>query len=70
MRNYNKLIPPEEIGMWVDLMTIQEWEEALEEGMFTTYDGTGYWVKDGKESDDEVFSTKQEDATHVAWYNK
>jgi len=53
-----------------DLFTIEEWNEAIETGWITNWDGSGYWVKDGKESDDEVFSTPQEDATHIAWYNK
>ena len=51
------------------LMTVEEWLTA-KNVEFGNYDGSGYWVKDGKESDDEVFSSEPEDATHVAWYNK
>ena len=53
-----------------DLFTVEEWKEAVESGDFNMFDGVGYWVKDEKESDDEVFSTPQLDATHVVWYNK
>jgi len=53
-----------------DVMSIKEFEKLKKAGAITNYDGSGYWVKDGKESDDEVFHSKQEDATHVAWYNK
>jgi hypothetical protein len=37
---------------------------------FSNYDGSGYWVKDGKKSRDEIFSTPRLDATHIVWYNK
>ena len=52
------------------IFTVDDWRKAVEDGDFCNYDGSGYWVKDGMESDDEVFSTPQLDATHVAWYNK
>ena len=53
-----------------DIYTVEEWNAAVESGMFTNWDGSGYWVKNDLKSDDEVFSTLQEDATHVVWYNK
>ncbi len=53
-----------------DIFTVDEWKEAINEGCFSTYDGCGYWVKDGLISNDEVFSTPVLDATHVVWYNK
>lgn len=52
-----------------EIMTVDEWAK-LKNVVYGNYDGSGYWVKDGMESQDEVFSTPQEDATHVAWYNK
>lgn len=55
---------------YCDLMTVKDWQKAVDAGCFGNFDGSGYWVKDGKESRDEVFSTPQLDATHVAWYNK
>jgi hypothetical protein len=52
----------------IDLMTISEFND------FSSWcnldDGTGYWVRDGFRSDDEVFNSEQLDATHVVWYNK
>lgn len=54
----------------LDIYTVEEWEQAIKEGAFCNYDGNGYWVKDGLESRDEVFSTPKLDATHVVWYNK
>lgn len=53
-----------------DLMTVEVWEECVAGGCFCNYDGSGYWIKNGKASRDEVFSTPKLDATHVIWYNK
>lgn len=53
-----------------DVYTIKEWNQALELGLITKYDGFGYWAKDDLKSRDKVFSTPQSDATHVVWYNK
>lgn len=53
-----------------DIYSVEKWNEAVKDGWFNTYDGHGYWVKDGLKSRDEVFSTPQLDATHVVWYNK
>jgi hypothetical protein len=64
-RQYNQELPD-----YVDLMTTEDWLSAVDDGCFCDFDGSGYWVKDGKECRDEVFSTPQLDATHVAWYNK
>ena len=66
-RKYDKAITKQTYG---DLMTVEEWNQAVDEGWFITTDGSGYWVKDGKECDDEVFSSEPLDATHVMWYNK
>ena len=60
-----------EVYDFADIMTAEEWNEAVKQGWFNNDDGSGYWVKDGKECKDaEVFSSPQLDATHVAWYNK
>lgn len=53
-----------------DVFTLKEWKEITESGGINSDDGHGYWCKDGKESNDEVFSTEAQDATHVAWFNK
>lgn len=64
--NYNREIPD-----YGDVMTIDEWNDAVELGLFTTYDGQGYYCKDGKMSNLEVFTvTTPHDATHVCWFNK
>lgn len=65
MRGYTREVDPE-----TDVFTVEEWKEAVANGSFVNDDGSGFWMKDGKESQDEVFSTEPEDATHVAWYNK
>ena len=59
-----------EVYKFAAVFTVEDWESAVNEGLFIDYDGSGYWVKDGKSSRDEVFSTPPLDATHVAWYNK
>lgn len=59
-----------DLPSYADLMTVEDWNQSVEEGWFISDDGHGYWVKDGMQSRDEVFSTPQQDATHVAWYNK
>jgi ribose-phosphate pyrophosphokinase len=53
-----------------DIYTIEQWNKVLSDGWIHNDDGSGYWVKDGMKSSDEVFSTGQLDATHVVWYNK
>lgn len=63
---YTKKIDPK-LG---DIFTVAEWKKSVRDGYFTNWDGSGYWVKDNLSSDDEVFSTRSLDATHVIWYNK
>lgn len=64
-REYKRKVKPED-----DLYTVKEWLEEIKNKLCCNYDGSGYWVKDGLRSDDEVFSTEPLNATHVAWYNK
>ena len=66
----NRYVEKLKIDIDDDIYTVKEWREALDMGLFWTYDGFGYWCKDGYRSKDEVFSTLQLDATHVIWYNK
>ncbi len=65
MRRYNGLIPD-----YADVMTVEEWKDNVDGGLFVPDDGEGYWCKGNKESRDSVWESKAEDATHVAWYNK
>lgn len=61
-----------------DLMTIGEFIEDCKRGVFTDYDGSGYYVVDGYESDIPVDCGLLREGivnqampwTHVAWYNK
>ena len=53
-----------------DMYNVEEWEDCVKDGWFGNFDGSGYWVKNGFKSHDEVFSTPKLDATHVVWYSK
>lgn len=67
MREYNREIEVDyDYGT---VFTIKQWSD-FKDKCYMDYDGYGYWVKNGYESKDEVFSTEPEDATHVVWYNK
>ena len=63
----------DEIPDYADVMTIQEFNGAVEDGFIINGDGIGYYVKNNKMNRKlEVFYTVEEpkDATHVAWFNK
>lgn len=51
-----------------DIITVDDFEASVGKKELSKFDGYGYWVKDGKESEDFVFSEPKLDATHVAWY--
>jgi hypothetical protein len=53
-----------------EVITVEDFDIAVSNKELTKWDGHGYWVKDGLESEDMVFSDPQLDATHVSWYNK
>jgi hypothetical protein len=53
-----------------EILTVEDFDTAVGNKELTKWDGHGYWVKDGMESEDMVFSDPQLDATHVSWYNK
>jgi hypothetical protein len=52
------------------IMTVEEWQNAVEDGYFENEDGSGYWVKNNLACRDEVFNSEPLDATHMVWYNK
>jgi len=65
----------EEVPDYGHVMTIEEWNEVVDYGMFINYDGFGFFCKDGKmDRNLEVFSPRAihtaTDATHVCWFNK
>lgn len=54
-----------------DLMTVEDFKECVECGMFYSDDGAGYWATDTHESNLSVWRiTRPSWATHVTWYNK
>lgn len=66
--------PPSRIYIEVDpsdplignLIPLEKWKKDPHH----PNDGFGCWVKDGWVSDDSVFSTEAEDATHILWFNQ
>lgn len=65
-RIYNRNVDEEDD----DIFTVAEWHDAVADGYFCDYDGSGYWMKNGMSSRDDVFGTPPLDATHVVWFNK
>jgi len=67
-----------ELSKYGDVMDAIQFEKDLAEERntghtilgFSNWDGHGYWVKDNKQSNDEIFSTPRLDATHIIWFNK
>lgn len=63
-----------EIPDYGDVMTVKEFKEEVECGMFGDYDGSGKPAKDGKMSHQDIKPSKIEeipsDATHIVWFNK
>jgi len=57
-----------------DLMTVQEWLECVEGGMFIDYDGHGRPAKDGLMSSMFISPSRARsipiDATHIVWFNR
>lgn len=52
------------------IVSVEEFSTLLEYTAIAQDTGNGYWAKDNLISDDDVFSTKSEDATHVIWFDK
>lgn len=66
LRLYDEKLPD-----YGDLISVEDWNRAVDDGSFVNEDGCGYWVKDNLMCHkDEVFSSPQLDATHVMWFNK
>lgn len=67
---YNRKIAPDD-----DVMEIEDFKAAVEQGAFMDYDGFGYPVKDSlADNDIRIRPSKLEDipddATHIVWFNK
>jgi len=52
------------------IITVEEWYNALGEGIYTYYDTRAYWMFDNKVSVASAFSTPQKESTHVLIYEK
>lgn len=73
MMRFNNPIPK-----YGHVMTINDFKEAVDDGMFTDYDGHGYASNGKHESEYLIMPSRvdflpkevKEQATHVVWYNK
>lgn len=81
LRRHELLLGLKHIPDYADVMTIDEFDQAVADGSFIDYDGTGYAVVDNMESWIQVrpsdmlhraqgFFLKKLGFTHVAWYNR
>ena len=69
--NYDQT-PSDGLG---EIMTVDNFRDAVAAGAFIDYDGFGYPVKNGKYDDDFVIIPSQvskipDDATHIMWFNR
>ena len=64
-RAYKRLTPD-----YAELIPVDEWEAGVSVGLYSVDTGSGYWVRNGMQSNEDAHSTPQDDATHVAWYSK
>lgn len=64
MRDYSKKLRN---GVDDCVYSLDEWA-ACNGPVCNTKNGFGFWAKDGFASEDNVFTTPPEDATHVIWY--
>lgn len=59
-----------------DVMSLKEFLEYVDDGMFIDYDGSGNYVKDGKMSDIDIFPSDVEhnavrkDFDTIIWFNR
>ena len=59
-----------------DVMSLQHFIDCCESGGFIDYDGYGYYVKDGKESDIYIYPSDvkagkvRKDFDTVVWFNR
>lgn len=62
------------VDKFLHLMTAKEWLEGVRDGSFIDYDGYGYPVKDGNQSNRGISPSRAkefpEEATHIAWANR
>ena len=77
-REKRMLMTPEfdELSDFGDLMSLEDWLECVRCGGFIDYDGHGRYVRDGKESNIEVYPSDvshdsiRKDFDSVIWFNR
>ena len=74
-----RLIMPyelKELPTYGDVMSLKSFIECVNEGGFIDYDGHGYYVKDGKESNimiipsDVEYNSVRKDFDTIVWFNR
>lgn len=66
MEEYIEIIEEDDV-----VYSILEFFNLVDIGLFTKYDGNGYWSNGSKYSKNEVFNSPMpSNATHVVWFNK
>lgn len=59
---------------WAELMTVEEFIQSCESGVFNDYDGFGNPVKAGFVADLPIYALDRDhipaDATHILWFNR
>ena len=66
----------EDISEHGDVMSLKHWLECVEEGGFIDYDGFGRYVRDGKESNIDIYPSDvrydsiRDDFDTIIWFNR
>lgn len=64
------------VADYADVFTLEEWQEAVGDGLFVPDDGTGCWLDEDRRYltdyifGDDVWTKPPEGAVWVAWFNK
>ena len=77
-REYRMIKTPtfDELPNYGDVMELKEFVIDVESGYFIDYDGFGHYVRDGKESDIEIYPSDvkkgyiRTDFDTIIWYNR
>ena len=77
-REKRMLMTPEfkELSDYGDVMTLKHWLACVKSGGFVDYDGYGHYVRDGRESNIEVYPSDvshdsiRDDFDTIIWFNR
>jgi hypothetical protein len=77
-REKRMLMTPEfkELSTYGDVMTLKHWLECVNSGGFIDYDGSGNYVRDGKESNISIYPSDvrhnsiRNDFDTIIWFNR